>query len=164
MRNIGAVYHELKRGCKMGTIYTIGFTKKSAKEFFELLELNGIDFVLDVRLNNTSQLAGFSKYPDLEYFLKTICNIEYKNDIYFAPAESTLKKYKKKEISWSEYVEEFQQLMQKRGIDKYIVENYSLFREKKVCLLCSEEKADYCHRRLVAEMVQKMYGVKIVHL
>lgn len=148
----------------MGTIYTIGFTKKSAKEFFELLTINKIEIVLDVRLNNTSQLAGFSKYPDLEYFLNALCNIEYRNDVNFTPTENLLKKYKRKEINWDDYVEEFQQLMTNRKIDKYIIEKYSYFANKNVCLLCSEEKADHCHRSLVAEIIKGIYNLEIIHL
>lgn len=80
----------------MDNIYTIGFTKKSAEKFFGLLQKNGINILLDVRLNNTSQLAGFSKYPDIKYFLNQICNIQYISDTKFAPEEWILKDYKSK--------------------------------------------------------------------
>ena len=100
-------------------VYTIGFTKKTAKQFFSILAENNIDTVVDVRLNNSSQLAGFSKYPDVEFFLDKICNIEYKHDLHFAPKDSTLTKYKKKQISWDEYEKEFAQTMMERKINAY---------------------------------------------
>ena len=117
-------------------VCTIGFTKKTAKQFFSILTKNNIDTVVDIRLNNSSQLAGFSKYPDIEFFLEKICNIGYKHDLHFAPKDSTLTKYKKKQISWDEYEIEFAQTMLERKITEYIKANYSS--EGSICLLCSE--------------------------
>ena len=82
----------------MNKLYTIGFTKKNAEKFFELIRKNDITLLVDVRLNNTSQLAAFSKYPDIEFFLKEICSCDYKHEILFAPEDSTLSRYKKKTI------------------------------------------------------------------
>lgn len=147
----------------MDKIFTIGFTKKSAKTFFELLEDNDIEVLLDIRLNNTSQLAAFTKYPDIKYFLKEICNIEYIHDIAFAPDENTLKKFKKKLINWEQYIIEFTQTMSKRNINKYIKAHYII--EKRLCLLCSEATPNQCHRSLVANYFREILPVlTIVHL
>lgn len=147
----------------MNKIYTIGFTKKTAEAFFTLLKSSDISLVVDVRLNNTSQLASFSKYPDIVFFLDSICNIEYKHDVLFAPTDSTLSRYKKKQISWSEYVEEFSDAMDKRHIKDYIRENYS--DSDNICLLCSEPIPKYCHRRLVAELFKEVFPqISIIHL
>ena len=144
-------------------VYTIGFTKKTAKQFFSILAENNIDTVVDVRLNNSSQLAGFSKYPDVEFFLDKICNIEYKHDLHFAPKDSTLTKYKKKQISWDEYEKEFAQTMLERKIIEYIKANYSS--EGSICLLCSEPTPENCHRRLVANYFKEIFHeVQILHL
>lgn len=114
-------------------------------------------------MNNTSQLAGFAKYPDIKYFLYEICNIDYIHDLEFSPAEVTLKKYKRKEITWSQYVEEFSQTMAERNIREYIQSNYSI--DKRICLLCSEPKADQCHRRLVGNEFREVFNeIDIVHL
>lgn len=145
-------------------IYTIGFTKSSAEHFFSRLKKSNIEIVLDVRINNTSQLAGFSKYPDIEYFLKSIANIQYMNDINFAPTESILKDYKNKDISWEEYEKRFAVLMDERNIEGYIKKNYDIALKKNVCLLCSEDKANKCHRRLIAEYFNKAFGNNIIHL
>lgn len=145
-------------------IYTIGFTKSSAEHFFSRLIKSNIEVVLDVRINNTSQLAGFSKYPDIEYFLKSIANIQYMNDINFAPTESILKDYKNKDISWDDYEKRFAVLMDERNIEEYIKKNYDIALKKNVCLLCSEYKANKCHRRLIAEYFNKAFGNNIIHL
>ena len=80
---------------QMKTLYTIGFTKKTAEEFFYLLEKNRVATVIDVRLNNTSQLAAFSKFPDIKFFLRKIINTDYIHDLNFAPSENILNRYKK---------------------------------------------------------------------
>lgn len=144
-------------------VYTIGFTKKTAKQFFSILTENNIDTVVDVRLNNLSQLAGFSKYPDVEFFLDKICSIGYKHDLHFAPKDSTLTRYKKKQISWDEYEKEFAQTMLERNITEYIKANYSS--EGSICLLCSEPTPENCHRRLVANYFKEILNeVQIIHL
>ena len=144
-------------------IFTIGFTKKTAKEFFELLEENGVQKVIDVRLNNKSQLAAFTKFPDIEFFLNRISGIEYDHDLNFAPDNDILNDYKKNFISWEEYVREFDLLMGERKIDEYILKNY--FGAESICLLCSEPAPDNCHRRLVAEKISDVLkNVEIIHL
>lgn len=147
----------------MNKIYTIGFTKKTAQRFFELLSSNNIDIVLDIRLNNTSQLAAFAKYPDIRYFLRNINGIEYVHDTKFSPTESILKRYKKKEINWIQYVDEFTHLMNERRINEYIKLKYLI--DKNICLLCSESTAEQCHRKLVATKFQEIINeIEIIHL
>ncbi len=147
----------------IGEIYTIGYTKKSAETFFELLKKYNIDIVIDIRLNNTSQLAGFTKYPDIIYLLHEIDDISYTHDKMFAPDKNTLLKYKKKEIDWIQYVGEFSNTMNERNIKEYIKQNYKL--NKKLCLLCSEATAMNCHRSLVADEFKKVFKrIEIVHL
>lgn len=149
----------------MTKIFTIGFTKKNAKEFFELLKNNNINVIVDVRLNNTSQLAGFSKYPDIEYFLKEICNCLYISDKLFSPEEETLKDYKNKKISWIEYVMQFNKTMNARNIKEYITSKYSsIIENNNICFLCSEETPEQCHRRLIAEIFSSLFEKHIVHL
>ena len=149
----------------MDNVYTIGFTKKTAEEFFELLRKNHIDLVVDVRLNNISQLAGFSKYPDIVYFLKEICHCDYKSDKLFAPAESTLKQWRDNKLSWPQYVSQFDATMKQRNIDDHIRRVYSSIVEaKNICFLCSEETPENCHRRLIAERFSFIFGVGIKHL
>lgn len=150
----------------MITIYTIGFTKKSAKQFFELLEANNITTLFDVRLNNSTQLAGFSKGRDLEYFLKRILSINYIHNIEFSPTKDILDEYKKKNISWKIYEEKFSELLKSRKLEGYI--KYDL-KDKlnRICFLCSEETAEYCHRRLVAEYIKdtlKDEDIEIIHI
>lgn len=144
-------------------LYTIGFTKKTAQTFFDLLKENGIDVILDIRLHNTSQLAAFAKYPDIEYFLNKICNITYIHDTLLSPTEATLKGFKKKEISWEQYVSQVTETMEQRKVGEHIKANYSP--ERKICLLCSEATAEQCHRKFIAEEFQKVFTkLGIVHL
>lgn len=147
----------------MEKVSTIGFTKKNAQDFFKILKDNGIDMVLDIRLNNTSQLAAFAKYPDIEFFLKEICDIDYVHDTTFSPTELTLKRFKNKEIDWSQYVEEFSTTMRQRNIEDLIRKKYIV--NKNICLLCSEPTAEKCHRGLVAELFKReMNNLEIIHL
>ena len=147
----------------MNKLYTIGFTQKSAKKFFELLKNNGVQTIIDIRLNNTSQLAGFAKFPDVEFFLEELCTINYIHDIKFAPEEKTLKNYKNKTINWEQYVAEFNNTMKNRHIEEYIQKNYKNY--DNICLLCSEPTAEKCHRRLIAEIFQSQYAnLQVKHL
>ncbi|MDY4884017.1 MAG: DUF488 domain-containing protein [Anaerovibrio sp.] len=148
----------------MGKIFTIGFTKKTAEKFFLLLERNNVDVVIDVRLNNTSQLAGFSKYPDIEFFLKRLVGTDYIHDEKLSPTSQILSDYKKRMISWDEYVKQFNELMHRRDIKSYIYDKYMFLKDDRVCLLCSEEKPQCCHRSLVAEIFQKVFDGEIIHL
>lgn len=142
-------------------LYTIGFTKKDAKTFFGLLIKNNVKTVIDIRLNNHSQLAGFTKGNDLAYFLENTGNIGYHYLIQAAPEESLLKKWQKGEITWPEYEASYRQMLEKRNliekIDKRLLENG--------CLLCSESTAEQCHRRLFAEYLkERIPGLEIVHI
>lgn len=145
------------------SIYTIGFTKRKAEEFFSLLKKDDIEIILDIRLNNTSQLAGFTKFPDIRYFLKEICNIEYIHDVKFSPSGEILKRYKNKEIRWEQYIIEFDDLMKERNIEEYILKHYNL--DKKICLLCSEYSSKNCHRSLVANRFKDIFkSLDIINL
>ena len=143
-------------------IYSIGFTQKSASEFFGTLKTHGIERLLDVRLNNTSQLAAFAKQADLAYFLREICNIAYEHEALLAPTQEILDAYKKQKSGWDDYETAFLSLMQSRKIESVI--DRESFAQKTV-LLCSEPTAEHCHRRLVLEYLQKHWeGVEIHHL
>lgn len=142
-------------------LLTIGFTKKSAKEFFSLLKDSGVKRVLDVRLNNVSQLAGFAKRKDLEYFLAELCDIEYTHLPILAPTKEMFDAYKKHGASWPLYERQFLNLMEEREIEKRL--SPELFANG--CLLCSEDKPHHCHRRLVAEYLQQRWpSVEVSHL
>lgn len=144
-------------------LFTVGFTKLSAKKFFTTLSNNDIELLIDIRLNNTSQLAGFSKGDDLEYFLNEICKIKYTHDTIFAPSAEILDDYKKNRINWFEYENRYIELMKQRKAVKHFIEKYSKF--SRICLLCSEPIADKCHRRLLAEEIMKSNpSVDINHL
>ena len=144
-------------------IYTIGFTKKKASEFFGLISKNKIDLLLDIRLNNKSQLAGFTKGDDLSFFLKYICGCSYIHCIEADPSKELLSDYKKGKISWNNYEKIFFKLMQDRKTIEKISLKYKNYTN--ICLLCSEEKPDMCHRRLVAELWKKFDGnINIFHI
>lgn len=142
-------------------LYTIGFTKKTAQQFFETLVNSGVKRVIDTRLNNVSQLAGFAKRKDLEYFLKSIGNIEYVHILDMAPTKDILDEYKKNKGDWETYEQKFLQLIGDRQIEKQI--SPQLLEDG--CLLCSEAKPHHCHRRLVAEYLSdKLENISIHHL
>ncbi len=145
-------------------IYTIGFGKKNAEQFFTLLKKNHVEIMVDVRLNNRSQLAGFTKDGDIQFFLKELCGIAYYHAVDLAPSKELLSGYQSKEITWNEYVYIFLKLMQERGTYKQFVNQFSKY--DRVCLLCSEPTPDQCHRRLVAEMIanENADTVQVVHL
>lgn len=132
-------------------IYTIGFTQKGAKDFFGMIKQKNIHQLIDVRLNNTSQLSAFAKRDDLKFFLKELCNCEYKHIPDLAPTKEILKPYQKKEIDWDSYEDKFMNLMHKRNIEKYLKSED--FHHS--CLLCSEHLPHYCHRRLVVEYLKQ---------
>ncbi|RGC30125.1 DUF488 domain-containing protein [Enterocloster aldenensis] len=144
-------------------IFTMGFTQKSAEQFFGLVSSNEIELLIDVRLNNQSQLAGFTKGRDLEFFLNKICNCKYEHNIIFAPTKEILNDYKKQQITWEEYVVQYNLLIEKRNVEKVFVKKYTEF--NKILLLCSEATAENCHRRLLAERLKNcVANVDIVHL
>jgi uncharacterized protein (DUF488 family) len=135
-------------------LYTIGFTQKSAEQFFTLIRENKIELLLDIRLNNKSQLAGFAKENDLKYFLDKICNCSYEHCLEFAPTEEILEAYRKKIIDWNEYENLYTELMNKRQAHFKFTERFSKY--QKIMLLCSEPTAKQCHRRLLSELIQNI--------
>jgi uncharacterized protein (DUF488 family) len=142
-------------------IFTLGFTKKSAESFFSKLKNAGAERLIDIRLNNVSQLAGFTKRDDLRYFTKVICSIDYLHMPELAPTQQMLDDFKKLKGDWGLYEERFLQLMKERRIE----ETVSPEALDGACLLCSEEKPTHCHRRLVAEYLkEKWVGVEIAHI
>ncbi|HLJ78337.1 MAG TPA: DUF488 domain-containing protein [Acidobacteriaceae bacterium] len=141
-------------------IYTIGFTQSTAESFFTRLCAAGVRRLIDVRLNNVSQLAGFSKRDDLRYFLKAICGIDYMHLPSLAPTQALLDGYRKVNHDWPGYAAEFLALMKERRIEDL---DPALF--DGCCLLCSEAEPDHCHRRLIAEYLEERWGgLEIVHL
>jgi uncharacterized protein (DUF488 family) len=142
-------------------LFTIGFTKKSAEAFFTKLRRSGAKRVVDVRLNNVSQLAGFAKRNDLQYFLREICHMDYVHVPQLAPTQDILDEYKKNKGDWAVYEQKFLELMRKREIEKNI--DPAMIADG--CLLCSEEKPHHCHRRLVAEYLKSHWGeVEVSHI
>jgi uncharacterized protein (DUF488 family) len=143
-------------------IYTIGFTKKRAAQFFGTLRETGIEQLVDVRLNNVSQLAGFTKRDDLEFFLSELCDAAYRHEPLLAPTQALLDCYKKKHLPWGEYADRFLQLMADRRVEDKLD---PMTFETRTVLLCSEPTAEQCHRRLVVEYLDKTWGeVRAVHL
>lgn len=143
------------------TLFTIGFTKTTAEHFFTRLIDSGVKRLIDLRLNNRSQLAGFAKQQDLEYFLKEIAGIEYIYRPEWAPTQDILDAYKKGKGSWAVYEVAFNKLICDRRIEQYANEELL----DRACLLCSEDTPEHCHRRLVAEYLQtKFEGLEICHL
>jgi uncharacterized protein (DUF488 family) len=143
-------------------IYSIGFTQKNAGEFFGTLKANRIERLLDVRLNNTSQLAGFAKQSDLPYFLKEICGAVYEHEPLLAPTQDILDAFKKKKGDWDVYTESYLSLIRSRKVESALSKETFA---KRTVLLCSEATAEHCHRRLALEYLQSHWGgFKIIHL
>ena len=146
------------------TLYTIGFTKSSAEHFFERLRQAGIRRVVDIRLNNTSTLAGFTRKDDLAFFLRTIWNLDtqYVHEPLLAPTPELLKAIQGKQITWDEYAARYSALIAERDVATRLAR--STF-EGPTVLLCSEATAEQCHRRLVAEHLSAAWGnLEIAHL
>lgn len=143
-------------------IYTIGFTQKNAEKFFGFLKSSNVKTLIDVRLNNVSQLAGFAKKDDLKFFLKELCGTEYIHSPELAPTKNILNAYKKGDISWGAYEDKFLNLMAQRSVEKSI--NPALLDHG--CLLCSEHEPHFCHRRLVVEYLNEHSNLdlKVKHL
>ena len=141
-------------------LFTIGFTRTSAEDFFNRLIKAGVKRIVDVRLNNVSQLAGFAKRDDLAFFARSICEADYRHMPQLAPTKDMLDRYRKKGGSWEQYEKEFRDLMAKRQIEK--IDRADL---DGGCLLCSEDKPHHCHRRIVAEYLSDKWGdVETIHL
>lgn len=142
-------------------LFTIGFTKKSAEQFFRLLKQEGLTKVVDTRLNNVSQLAGFTKRDDLKFFLREVAGIDYVHMPILAPTKDILDAYKKNGSDWSAYERKFVDLVKNRKIES----NVSRELLSGACLLCSEPTPHHCHRRLVAEYLSDRWGdIDIHHL
>lgn len=140
------------------TIFTIGFTKKDAAEFFGLINKNRIKLLVDVRLNNKSQLAGFTKENNLRYFLKELGDCSYEHKPEWAPGKQILDDYKKKIIEWHSYEKQYIALLESQNI----VRSLDLTLYNNSCLLCSEPSPEQCHRRLLAEYLQKKFSNVII--
>ena len=145
----------------MTKLFTIGFTKKTARQFFELLKKNNVKKIIDIRINNSSQLAGFAKGADLEYFANEICGIKYKHIADFAPTKELLSDYQNKKIDWIEYKKIYKNLIEKRNVTaKYNIEEFD-----NACFLCSEPTAEQCHRKLLVEYFkEKNPQIQIIHI
>lgn len=141
-------------------IYTIGFTKRTAADFFETLRDARIERLIDIRLRNDSQLAGFAKKEDLRYFLHELLGADYVHEPLLAPTPELLRAYRKRECSWDEYEDRFFKLMEERKIEDVI--DRSLF-DKRTVLLCSEPTPDRCHRRLVVDYLSRHWGGVTAH-
>lgn len=143
------------------SVFTIGFTKKNAKTFFKFLKDAKISKLIDVRLNNVSQLAGFAKRDDLEFFLKELCNAEYIHVPDLAPTNDILNSYKKGTMSWIEYEKEFLKLLTERKIEKKYDKSFF----ENGCLLCSEHEPHNCHRKLVTDyLIKHGINIEVKHL
>ncbi|MDZ4766029.1 MAG: DUF488 domain-containing protein [Chloroflexota bacterium] len=146
----------------MTQIFTIGFTRKTAQAFFELLAKNRVTVVVDVRLRPDSQLAGFAKARDLAYFLRAINICDYVHKLEFAPTAAMLDAYRA-DKDWAAYTRAFTALLDERAIMAAL--DRAWWDANRACLLCSEHEPDQCHRRLVAEHIAAAWGnVEVVHL
>jgi uncharacterized protein (DUF488 family) len=142
-------------------LFTIGFTGKSAEQFFDLLMRAGVKKIIDTRINNVSQLAGFSRGTDLKYFARQIGNIGYEHRTDYAPTKELLKEYRDKKISWPEYEKAYVRLLKERKVKS----NTDMNGLHEACLLCSEHDPNQCHRRLLAEYFRKANKkIRIIHL
>ena len=142
-------------------VYTIGFTKKPASRFFELLRESGAKCLMDIRLNNVSQLAGYTKRDDLAYFVQEICGMQYEHMPDLAPTQEILGAYRNEHKNWDTFENAFLSLMKVRGVEKLLLRR----RIANACLLCSEDQPEHCHRRLVAEYLGRHWGdIEIIHL
>lgn len=142
-------------------LYTIGFTGKPAEKFFNLLRDSGVKKLVDTRINNVSQLAGFAKGSDLKFFVKEIGNMSYEHNIDLAPTKDLLTRYRDKKMTWPEYEVEYLNLLDMRKVSQKI--NTEDLHEN--CLLCSEHTPEKCHRRLLAEYLKHVnQDIQIIHL
>ncbi|GGI44322.1 uncharacterized protein (DUF488 family) [Agromyces flavus] len=142
-------------------LFTIGFTKKSAAQFFGLLRGNGATTLVDTRLNNVSQLAGFTKRDDLQFFASELCDMSYRHELRLAPSDELLAAYKKGRMPWETYAGAYLELIRVRRVEATLrPEEFD-----NAVLLCSEPTPDHCHRRLAAEYLAAAWGgVEVVHL
>jgi uncharacterized protein (DUF488 family) len=143
------------------TLYTVGFTRTSAESFFTLLRDSRVKRIIDIRLNASSQLAGFAKREDLRFFLNAICAIDYMAVPEFAPTKELLDDYRGGACGWEDYERRYRTLLDERDAE------HALTRDMldRGCLLCSEHEPDRCHRRLAADyLAEKLGKIHIVHI
>ncbi|MFM0142095.1 DUF488 domain-containing protein [Paraburkholderia sp. RL18-085-BIA-A] len=152
----------MKRENNAVRVATIGFAGKSAQNFFDLLKSAEVRTVLDIRLNNTSQLAGFAKKQDLPYFLEQLCGAAYMEMPELAPEPDLLKRYQAKQLKWDDFTAEYVELIAKRRVESNL--DVDLFRS--ACLLCSEHLPHRCHRSLAIEYLNAQWNgrMTITHL
>ena len=144
-------------------LYTIGFTKKSAEKFFTLIKKNGIELLIDIRLYNNTQLAGFAKGRDLTYFLRELCDCDYEHCLNYAPTKELLDNYRNKIITWQDYTREFATIMANNDAVNDFLKRFG--NRDSVCLLCTEATPEQCHRRLLAEAIAlRDPSIQIIHL
>lgn len=142
-------------------LFTIGFTEKSAEQFFDLLLSHGVQKLIDTRVNNTSQLSGFAKGRDLDYFCRKIAGIEYEHRLDMAPSRELLKQYRTGKLEWREYTEQYLDLLQRRKLRSRV----DMHELDGACLLCSEHLPGECHRSLLADYLGKDYpNLEVIHL
>ncbi len=141
-------------------LFTIGFTQKSARTFFNILKENQVECLVDIRLHPDGQLAGFTKKEDLRFFLKELIQCDYRHIDRLAPTDEILKAYRA-DKNWTKYESAFLPLLNQRGIPQTL--DRTLFEEKNCCLLCSEPTPEKCHRRLVAELLTENWKDVIIH-
>jgi uncharacterized protein (DUF488 family) len=139
-------------------VYTIGFTKKNAETFFGLIIKNKVKTLIDIRLNNSSQLAGFAKKDDLKFFLKELCSTQYIHIPELAPTQDILNAYKNGKISWDNYENSYIKLLEQRRVENIITTELL----DGSCFLCSEHKAQFCHRRLAVEYLNRKNGNSLI--
>jgi uncharacterized protein (DUF488 family) len=135
-------------------LYTIGFTKISAEEFFRRLQINQVRSIVDVRLKADSQLSAFAKKKDLTFFLERILGVQYRHELLLAPSLEMLDAYKKGKKNWASYEADYLQLLSDRKVEQRI-------RPEDIdgsCFLCSEDLPHKCHRRLAAEYLVDRWG------
>jgi uncharacterized protein (DUF488 family) len=142
-------------------LFTIGTTQKSAEAFFETLKRAGVKVLIDTRLRNDSQLAGFSKRNDLQYFAKAICGMEYRHELDLAPTAELLDPFKSNRVDWDAYAAAYLALLRERRVAERLLAS----RFDGGCLVCSEASPELCHRRLAAEYLRDRWkDVEIEHL
>jgi uncharacterized protein YeaO (DUF488 family) len=142
-------------------LYTIGFTGKSAEQFFSLLKESKASRLIDIRINRTSQLAGFAKEQDLKFLVPELTNMDYVVREELAPTKDLLASYRKKEIAWDEFAENYQHLLKNRLVhNAFSLEDFS-----NSILLCSEKEPEKCHRTLLANaLIEQFPSLEIINL
>lgn len=140
----------------------MGFTQKSAEVFFNLIREHKIEILVDIRLNNQSQLAGFTKGKDLSFLLNEICDCKYSHEVQFAPTKDILDGYKKEQLTWEQYESKYNELIRKRNVIEIFKNKYCEY--ENILLLCSEPTPECCHRRLLAEYLSNELKHTVVHI